>query len=794
MSASTDPTNPIFWGNDGISVLSAVRLGQPADRLFQVLSPSVEDSLGYIHSAVSQGHPLVKLIVGEMGSGKTTLNKVFAKTATDAGAKVVGISLPYSSSVRELNVISDMISPIHLVTACIEAIQERVSDGDRTLGAAIGHAFYSHRFCAAYQAVVNYYVRVADGMIAENELLTPEWIAQNLSEGITSWLQGERSTKLKEFVFTVSEESQIFGPVRIAEAINIFTGSLKLFRLLKVYPVWMLDEFESVGGLSANKQQQHLGMYRDMVDMIYTVSWASLMMFSTPDGVQVIRRYPALYDRLQGPADFLMTSPTWETKQFSAWEPDTLISVFRSLYVNAAGQGDYVAGRVINNLSELECDSFKSLATEIAQANSVLPRLRLKEFVFAIDRLAQGVKTFHSGLMAQNATIIESESSTASLPDVQPNSGLDQFIATPQDYGEDYCRVDEEDDNHPLEAPTASVLDDFLKSLDDEKTSSEVLHREEPLKSEKLLDDNGLEVQNKAADVPADAPEHSQTIKITDFYFAPRLTRSVSAGLIRLARLKDLSEASEVAACVSLCRDYGMSIKELMADASAEALSGLPVIDSVTDHRYLDLKAQLHGVSREITASPERPLLHEGKLAPEAPVTNNQLDALFILVEPNPEYPPAALLKKEQKNRLDMLKEDLKIGLISKEYYEAASKEKKVKLPSRTLKKTVKVRIDPFLSIGQLRHFIYCVSLNAGFIPSDRMADQLTLELMASRMGVEPQTSRNGIAFVRTDGFMRLWGRETYYADIMVTDDREYADFMNEFDGMFDLRSTKESS
>ena len=183
-----NPSNPSYWGDDAISILNNVRLGQPNGRLFSALSPSVEHSLNYIDSAIRHGHPLVKLIVGEMGSGKSTLCGLFSKTATDAGAKVVGINLPHLATLRQLNIVSDMVSDIGLVTACVTAIRDQVFAGQCHLDSAIAHAFSGHKISSGYRAVAAYYAAAAKAQDEDNPSLSPDLIAQELSESMKSWM------------------------------------------------------------------------------------------------------------------------------------------------------------------------------------------------------------------------------------------------------------------------------------------------------------------------------------------------------------------------------------------------------------------------------------------------------------------------------------------------------------------------------------------------------------------------------------------------------------------------------
>jgi hypothetical protein len=713
--------------------LNDLRLGQPTPGLMVKLSPTVFNARGYIESEFVKRQPIVKLIEGEMGSGKSTVLEVFSQSATKNQLPVIRINLPYATNSSLGSTIFRMLGAPEIIGDCIERIKELAQSGNEAGLDLIEQSFAGNPIRTVYKNIVNHIRRrVEQGEDVESSF------SARMSDAFRVWLVDGKVTPLKLFASPSVANAEIISHASDSEMADLFACHLKLYKACDVYPVWVIDEFESIIGLRANKQQAHLGMYRDIVDAIFRIKWGALMLYSTPDGVKTILNYPALYDRLQGPEDFLITSPTWRTDHFSVWSADTVRQEFRQLYLQAAGEGDYVANLVADNLNELNKETFTDFAEKISNAVDVVPRIRLKEITFAIDRLAQGTDNFTKNL-------------TSLTPDIiQPKQSVDTDTVIP--------KPQSERDLHPQPHEVPEALKKEAHCHHDykwQKDISELLSRLNDDVNSDFDDSNSPgEPADNSFDLSAtdtgndfeytetfDDPDNQDDVgTLPTLHYRQRITHLKQPVLEERIIKTQKHQPHILAAYLSAYRDAGGSVDKIMSRDT-----GLENFRLTGNHRvYFD------HIEEAITDTIPT-LMFEWALHPniKCTVENDALQdytkyAVLIKVTqraPNPDYAAALELRQQEP-------------------------EKKIKLPTENIDIETSTHIDPFATIGEFRHFVYTVIAQMGAIPADAAIDRFVFRMVSKIFRYKPRTSRLGIRFHNPSlSISGLLSRPTSFAD-----------------------------
>lgn len=723
--------------------LNNIRLGQPEKELIETLSPESIIAKDYLATLFKQRQPLVKMISGDMGSGKTTLKQLFSETATVAGATVIKIDLSYTPTSRMKDAITTLLCHPPLYESSIEYIRKCARSGNDTeierIIANTDKAFHNVKLQNVFRKLIETVAEaskptdeeqpVDDSRQPDPDILSA-WLSRSaqplpldtpakISHALNVWISDNRLTPLKDLFKTLSGEKgdwQTIGAPYNEELTGIFQAILGFFKACNTYPVWMIDEFESIIGFRAEGRGSHLGMYRDIIDDIYRYSWGGIMLYSTPDGVQAILQYPALYDRLQGTEDFLLTSPTWQTKHFSQWSASAVTKLFRNLYLKAAAEGDYISNKVVDHIKELDSKNFAIFMDEINQAPNIPPRLKLKEVIFTIDRLAQNPEHFES---LKHSAIDHQDSKSAEDEGIAKHQEREGANTTPQ---------------NPIEPVRARDND----TQDHDDTPDHETNENMAAGDDHHTDDIGQGGIDSDLDIDSDLKVDDEIIAYRDRHIS-KIDRKT---LITYLKKTKEPKPKSLAAYLSAFRDAGGSTKELFKGTGTP--KGYRLALNENDPTLTDLITSIEQQTWTPTLEWVRQSFISARNDIPHPTDNPELQ-LFVkkrIKETNPEY--VKYTEKLERGEID------------------ESEEK----PPKPFRYSHENRlINPFSTIGDLRHFIYTALAHEGAIPSDKLVDRSVRHIVESMFGYTLRTSRNGIAFSDTEGMPRLWARTTYYAD-----------------------------
>lgn len=369
--------------------LERIRLGQPTSPAF-IDALSGQESLGgravrYIHRTVTEKRrPLIRLIVGEYGEGKTTFaGRVERVLANDPSVVVV----------RENLAVGRSISPktlYHYVLAApvIEAVVRALRDKPD-----IHRAILKRSFAPDFQPVLTL---VSLAARQPGDMDNPDSDVRDactaVHDALYQWYQDEVLTPVYDVLkaYGTGEGAPpraTRAPKGAAGVERFVSEGLRFIEQCGIYPVFIIDEYESAAnGLSRGASGRDLlvDMTRSLVDQISTRS-AGLFILTNEDGLELVRSYEALNQRLSGPETFALKSPQWPIRFFSKWDPDEALEVLVAAYESAQHeQDDLAVERPIREVIA-EVDGTDSVVSDFYKqvlANTdVAPRDRLKTVI-----------------------------------------------------------------------------------------------------------------------------------------------------------------------------------------------------------------------------------------------------------------------------------------------------------------------------------------------------------------------------------------------------------------------------
>lgn len=390
---------------EAIAILDQLRAGQPYPELMAALSPNARAALSYCTQRVAAGLPLAKLVVGQMGGGKTTFLRNVERVVRQQGGYPVlhtahraGDRTSGKAVTRGLTLF--FVGSDESLQAAFEAVGALCWQQPREPGAVT--RFIDHH--AAHVATqplaeaVRYIARLGMGGVRPDSKM-----AQTYSLAIQKWFQGGLNTQIREFMSGCDYTFMGgMGKPEYGYDGRLLQAHFDLYRMTGIYPVWLLDEFESFASLRDTVRDEVLGFMRDILDTVHAGDVkgghhpGGLIVFATPDGERMIRGYPALSDRLAGSAFFTVTSPTWLTDDFARWQSRDVVSELKVLVERASGLDPMFHGQIAEGLRAMENDqAFWRVADGFLADEAVEPRVRLKGFLCNyLDLMGNGREAF----------------------------------------------------------------------------------------------------------------------------------------------------------------------------------------------------------------------------------------------------------------------------------------------------------------------------------------------------------------------------------------------------------------
>lgn len=416
-SASEDAGVSPLSAEQAMARLDRLRLGQPDASVMFALSPRANQAMSFLHQRLRLRQPVVRLISGEMGEGKTTLAKSIHLAALEETAIPILFTLPRHKSFDVTMRYRQMVLDLGLLTRSIRKMAE--------LALVIGDAKKS-RFTDCFQTapLSSIMHTVIEASITNPAVYADRGaaraLAQECQSALTAWMvnmpSASRVMPCRDFLKRHGNQyrfSGSFNKESIPQGLGEF---LAFYREVGAYPVWLFDEFESVVGLAGDTQKITMGFFRDAIDAVSSAEHGALFIFSTGDGQRIIRQYPALEDRLKSPNQWSLTSPTWRVGDFSGWEPAAVLEYVLALYRRCAAGGDPSGMAVVEHESLLSSLLDEPVVLQWLADTEVVPRERLKALLSVFDRAIDGADEVRSHLDVLSA--VEQE---PALPDsVEP--------------------------------------------------------------------------------------------------------------------------------------------------------------------------------------------------------------------------------------------------------------------------------------------------------------------------------------------------------------------------------------
>lgn len=701
---------PIYVGDGKRAAqdLDAIRLGQPTPALMTTLSKPADEARRYLEHRFQLHFPTTKLVVGEMGEGKTTFLQLIDQLARAEGAEPISITVHRSGIFRTANVSSDMIFRPELIRACLAHItQLRTDDAvDARHLQSLVAITHGHLSGPAFEALIHQGVQLGADAAASD--ITNE--AAQFSHAMSHWARSNvdsRLTPLKEYMANRGAGRSIQGPFDPKDTLKLFKVMLRFLKACDVYPVWLIDEFESYGALNAPKTQACLGLYREMLDAIHAnvdgenIGTGALFFFSTGDGVNTIRSYPALYDRLRASHHFGVHNPTWHMHEFSRWSFDEVMEVIKARYIGGASTGDPVCEAVHRNLDLLDTDAFRAAVKPMLENPYDVPRNRLKTLTDLIDQL--GLGRDHFTRMIEDAQ--EPTHSNATLNALFPDIDIDEVevedigqanetpnsVADPEPHATQVEGRDPEDNSAPMSSPRREFALNLLKNGRKER------------------------MQTPPADHQEAAPATQRPDTHPMLPYQPRSSYITWEGLEQT--LATSRNRSHVARKVSAYRDQGGCLEDLR-----HLLPEGMTLAKNNDHQALK---RFEDASRELL---EKAFSNRGSLTAWISQKADKEDI-------NPDHP------KGSKRDLPIL------PFLPLQDAETSDDKPASACQEKLSEKEGAESIHIFESLGMLRHCLYCNAADSGELPCDEWMDDLVMNVARAELDYRPRSSRTGIIF-----------------------------------------------
>lgn len=717
-------------GQVSLARLECLRLGQPDPELMLALSPDVKECLEYVRMRFKERRPLVRLIAGEMGQGKTTLARAIQAIAREEQAIPVMLTMPRSSGFEPAGWLRDMVLDQGLLAVAFREIAETALLLGDERQATLCNCWRT----APLSLVMNTAIRhVVSNPAQYVTLAGARELARDCEAALTPWLSSSysRVTPGREFIsrykgkglFTGTFDARRMGPA-------LLTDFLSFCREAGCYPVWLFDEFESVAGIKPTRQQIALGFFRDLVDVV-SAEHGAVFLFSTGDGRAAIRGYSALEDRLKSPeGQATLYSPTWLTSKFAQWSPESVVEELLRIYESAAHTGNPLAQSVGEHANQIREMLKDPVIHDLLAAHDSIPRERLKGTIALLDQVhTDGMEHFEALIQEAERAELDAE---LDVPDDYAGP-FDDIADVLQNVLQEYVESPFPPVREPIDSPSASVSSrDDVDRLDERELGRYVPPNARlgegapperttpdtepaiPMVEKPRLNRYGLkrwELRTKLE--PAEMP------------FLNESSRQLKGVKPTYEQLVQSSNHAYLGLRLSIFRDLSCSIEDVWEAAVGETyleLSGGNRVRLARSSSSEDT-LKLQSSSMMLLSMIDR---HKGSIPVAMPATRKEAEE-------------RANLAKEDRAAIRAMK---KAGSNPQPFVPDAWP-----WPGCSVLGT----IEPLDNVQVFRQVAYTwFAMDTGLVPVDEWVDQFVLETMAERFGYQPRSSRDGVEFIVT--------------------------------------------
>lgn len=747
-------------GEAALKSIQRLRAGQPDTDLYLATSPKAHDAVSYLAEQFASRRPLGRLIVGEMGQGKSTLaDAVQARAGAGHVVMLPHVVLRESRFSTYRTIVNLVLQRDLLVAAFRQIATTALVSPDSAMLEQASRAVTMPPIDKLFQGSVTY--------LSENpETVSPEALADDMLYVLGSWLRPNGNIREgQRFLKSIGNSPDFTIYFQNVEPMDVARAFIAFFAATRVYPVWLVDEFESYAQLKNNQRDMALGFYREMFDCLYAEhGTGALLLLATPDGQTIIRNYGGFDGRLMGAEDSTLSSTTWEVADFSAWEPDALLDYLFGLYEAGAEAGDDACQRVVEMRPVFDELFASTTFRESLTDTAALPRERIKAVLSLLDLAVDGedaVRQSFGRLMAEPMELGDDASFSELLrqADALEQEQEEQNL-TPQDeawLSHHAGLAHDEVDNGEPPGWTEWPVDGLMEDKGDRDSSNghvaDAPRRRIP----------GLMADSESHADGDDSPDRSDGEGLeggnkdkTDHPPVDGLTKA-GRELLAIANLEDrawmgwvptpgmpdnksqtqlifhATGPSHTAGRLAKYRDGGGSVSELWGNLArsnnpkdkAVCAKWLYLADR-TRHSELHLNALGEMLDALLVADPSIPVMMPHQSRAEADAYSERVSHLV----------------HENKEGIKALRKKFgKAAIPAAQRY-----------ASRFPLCHASAMINPLTDIQQCRHFVYAVAASIYVLPPDPWVDRFVLHKIESVWGHRPTTSRKGVQFHTNSG------------------------------------------
>lgn len=363
-------------------LLATIRAGQPAPWLMERFSPKAVKSVCYLMAEFKRRERLLKTIVGDPGAGKTTFKNLLIRNVEELELPLV-VPVEHTWVAQTTFNTNRFLAEILFSQQMFQTIPEALANLLVKDFIELELSFLSDRYAPVYKC----FFQAGRGEVSD----------QDYAEFRVQFFRWFLDDRLTEFTAIVSKILGSFtrvphAPTKQGGLLSFAQLQLRLLNRVGVYPIWFIDELESMVSLfnSSHGRDNATATLREFIDLIMGhEGTGALLLFSTRDCDRVFATYPALFDRVMGSETYSLPNPRWYVDEFSAWDGLMVLDVLKDAYKVLAKAGDMVALDVLGNLHLIRGELQDSLV-DLLQDRHVPARKRLKTVVMEVfDVLAR---------------------------------------------------------------------------------------------------------------------------------------------------------------------------------------------------------------------------------------------------------------------------------------------------------------------------------------------------------------------------------------------------------------------
>jgi hypothetical protein len=767
---------------DALNRLSLLRNGQPDPKLLLETSPNAEKALDYLRQEIENQRPIIRLVIGDMGEGKSTFAAALEHHCHASTVCFERSVIPRGTHFDVFSMARGIIIPPKVMAGALHQIAlAALIDPESPLIKDCRAAFTVQPLASFMQDVITHTITHANSYA---DSVNAQRLATKTVAAISSWYATPSNSRLKaiqEFHQRIGESFRFTGSPSKAEVVAVLKDFLTFYRAAQVHPVWLYDEFESISQLQANQLDIALGFFRDAIDLINETKGGSILLFSTSDGQRAIRQYGALDDRLKAADTWSLTAPTWHVQQFSAWNADKFLAALLSLYTRASQIDPMFAGAVADNAPLIMELADHAGFRETLSDTTLLPRERIKAVISLLDSAVNGENALRQRFSAiwPQAYARDEEKDQALTGDELSSDEIDDLAGNPA----------------PLEATPQTASNNIGLNADESDIDEVMIGAEEAVQFELgrvgqeasgLLDDDALNDPLDEEDFALPPPflcdepalEAADTSDIT--YKAKRPITSVDEldlalggpgdGLTDIGRQRQQERDVEDTALCGWVTDMDPLAKRTPGKPLARflfATSSVPHIGARVA-AYRDAGGATEGMAKalrdegiplSLTFLEEQKSQDNKRLSKLADDVKRLLDDQPTITVMTVSGPHVSVSKKALADEDEMAIREGR-DMFGREAFLDA-----VPYKARFPQCHEAMRLNIAQNIQVLRKFVYTYAATDGVMPPDEWVDRFVLNAALEFFSHQPPTSRNGVQFIHArGGLLGMFDKRRTYA------------------------------